>query len=140
MAVTLIGERLAKEGKEFIYLGPNNECRNCKLKTVCFNLKFGRNYKISKIREKKHNCNVHDRNVVVVEVEELPITAALSKKHPVGSSVKHTKMNCKNIGCENFDICMNKAVEHGKTYTVKKIYEKMTCPSNFELYKAELAD
>lgn len=140
MAVTLIGERLAKEGKEFIYLGPNNECRNCKLKTVCFNLKFGHLYKISKIREKKHNCNVHDRNVIVVEVEELPINTAVSKKLPVGSSVKLTKKICKNIGCENFEICMNRAVENGKTYTVKKIYEKMTCPANFELYKAEIAD
>ena len=34
--VTLIGEKLAKKDFEFIYLGPINDCRNCKLKTVCF--------------------------------------------------------------------------------------------------------
>lgn len=68
--VTLIGEKLANEGEEFIYLGPNKECGNCKLKTVCFNLKPGRTYKITKIRDKRHSCNVHDENVIVVEVQE----------------------------------------------------------------------
>ena len=53
--VTLVGERLANEDEEFVYLGPNNECKNCKLKTVCFNLKPGRQYKIIKVREKQHN-------------------------------------------------------------------------------------
>ncbi len=37
--VTLIGEKIAEEDMEFTYIGPNNDCRNCKLKTVCFNLK-----------------------------------------------------------------------------------------------------
>ena len=70
--VTLIGEKLAIEGDEFIYLGSNNGCRNCKLKTVCFNLKPGSAYKITKIRDKRHSCNVHYGNVVAVEVQELP--------------------------------------------------------------------
>lgn len=68
--VTLIGEKLAKEGDAFTYIGPNNECRNCKLKTVCFNLKPGKAYKITKIRDKRHSCDIHDKNVVVVEVQE----------------------------------------------------------------------
>ena len=69
--VTLIGERLADKDKEFIYIGPNNECKNCKLKTVCFNLKPGKKYKITKIRDKRHNCNIHAGNAIVVEVQEL---------------------------------------------------------------------
>jgi len=70
--VTLIGEKLANEGNKFIYLGPNNGCGKCKLKTVCFNLKQGKGYKITKIRDKRHGCDVHDGDVVVVEVQELP--------------------------------------------------------------------
>ena len=66
--VTLIGERLAKEDEEFIYLGPNNDCRRCKLKTVCFNLKPGRRYKIIDIRDKRHSCELHEGNAAVVEV------------------------------------------------------------------------
>lgn len=70
--VTIVGEKLAKEGSKFVYLGPNNKCRNCKIKTVCFNLKTGKEYKITKIRDKKHNCKIHDGSAVVVEVQEMP--------------------------------------------------------------------
>ena len=77
--VTLIGEKLAKKDAEFIYLGPNNECRNCKLKTVCFNLKPGRIYKITNIRDKKHNCNIHEGNAVIIEVLEQPLNTPNSK-------------------------------------------------------------
>ena len=78
--VTLIGEKLAREDAEFCYIGPNNECRNCKLKTVCFNLKLGRHYKITKVRDKRHVCNVHEGTAVVVELQELPILTTIDKK------------------------------------------------------------
>ncbi|MCD6237626.1 MAG: UPF0179 family protein, partial [Thermoplasmata archaeon] len=32
-SVTLVGERMAKKGLEFIYMGPSSNCKNCKLKT-----------------------------------------------------------------------------------------------------------
>jgi len=83
--VTLIGEKIAKEEDEFTYLGPANDCKNCKLKTVCFNLKPGRRYKIIKVRDKKHTCNTHEGNASVVEVSELPIIAAIDKKLSEGS-------------------------------------------------------
>jgi hypothetical protein len=138
--VTLIGEKLAKEGEEFIYLGPNNECRNCKLKTVCFNLKPKRQYRITKIREKQHNCGLHEGKVVVIEVSEIPFTAAINKKLSEGTRTKVDKKECKNIGCINFETCTNIAVQKGKTYTVKKVFEKIDCPRNYELYRAELTD
>jgi uncharacterized protein (UPF0179 family) len=138
--VTLIGEQLAKEYEEFIYLGPNNECKNCKLKTVCFNLKSGRQYKITKIREKQHNCNVHEGNVVVVEVSELPILTSIDKKLSEGDKIKVDKKECKDIECDNFSICTNKAVQKVKIYTVKKVHEKIECPEGYELYKIELTD
>ena len=138
--VTLIGEKLAKVENIFTYIGPNNECRNCKLKTVCFNLKTGRKYKITSIREKRHNCNVHEGNVVVIEVSELPILTSTDKKLIEGTKIYINNKNCKNIGCNNFEICIIKAIQKGKIYTVKKVYEKMDCPENYELYKIELTD
>ncbi|UCD14724.1 MAG: UPF0179 family protein [Thermoplasmatales archaeon] len=138
--VTLIGELLAKENEEFIYLGPNNECRNCKLKTVCFNLQQGRQYKITKVRDKQHNCNLHERNVVVVEVSILPLVASIDKKLSEGAETKVNKKECKNIGCNYFDICTNNAVQNDKTYTLKKAYEKIECPEGYELFKVELTD
>lgn len=138
--VTLIGELLAKEGEEFVYRGPNNECRNCRLKTVCFNLQQGRQYKITKVRDKQHNCNLHEGNVVVVEVSILPIVASIDKKLSEGDETKVNRKECKNIGCNYFDLCENSAVQNDKTYTVKKTYEKIECPEGHELYKVELTD
>jgi uncharacterized protein (UPF0179 family) len=138
--VTLIGEQLANENEEFIYLGPNNECRNCKLKTVCFNLKIGRHYKITKKREKQHTCNVHEGNVCVVEVSELPIVATTVKEIKEGTKSEIEKKECKNIGCIHFNLCTNKAIQKGKTYTIKKIYDKIDCPEKYILYKIEITD
>src|SRR5512136_1822221 len=103
--VTLIGEHLAVEGEEFTYLGSSNECKNCQLKTVCFNLKPGRRYRITKLRDKHHECGIHDGNVVVVEVEELPVTVAITEEPTEGGTTTLKKKECKNIGCDFFEIC-----------------------------------
>jgi hypothetical protein len=138
--VTLVGEQLAVEGQEFVYLGSNSECRNCQLKTVCFNLKPGRNYRIIKLRDKFHDCNIHEGKVIVVEVEELPLTVAITKESSEGTSATIEKKDCKNIGCDSFEICTTTALQNGKTYTVKKVYEKLACPKNYELYKVDVSD
>jgi len=138
--VTLVGEQLAVEGQEFIYLGSNSECRNCQLKTVCFNLKPGRNYRITKLRDKSHDCAIHEGKVIVVEVEELPITVTVTKKPSEGTTTTIEKKECKNIGCDSFEICSTTALQNGKTYTIKKVYEKIPCPKNYELYKVDVSD
>jgi uncharacterized protein len=138
--VTLVGEQLAVEGQEFVYLGSNSECRNCQLKTVCFNLKPGRNYRITILRDKFHDCNIHEGKVIVVEVEELPLTVAVTKEPSEGATITIEKKECKNIGCDSFEICTTTALQNGKTHTVKKVYEKLTCPKNYELYKVDVSD
>ena len=138
--VTIIGEKLAEENKEFIYLGPNNDCRNCKLKTVCFNLKLGRHYKIIKIRDKRHSCNVHDGNAVIIEVQELPILTTVDKKFTEGSKIKIEREKCGNIGCLYYDLCNDIAVSKDKTYKIIKVHESVNCPEGYELKKAELTD
>jgi uncharacterized protein len=138
--VTLVGEQLAVEGEEFTYLGSNSECRNCQLKTVCFNLKPGRQYRITKLREKHHDCNVHEGTVVVVEVEELPLTVSIPRNISEGATTTIEKQDCKNIGCDSYEICTSTALQNGKTYTIKKVYEKIQCPKNHELYKVDIID
>ena len=100
--VTLIGEKLARAGDEFIYIGPNNECRNCKLKTVCFNLQQGRFYKITKVRDKQHTCVVHEGNVVVVEVNAIPILASIDKNLSEGEETMIKKKECMKMFVEKF--------------------------------------
>ncbi len=137
--VTLIGEKLAKEGNEFVYLGPQNDCKNCKLKTVCFNLKTNRHYKITKIRDKKHSCNVHDGSATVIEVQELPIVTAIDKKISEGAETKIEKKECRNIGCEYYELC-SVTIQKDKNYKITKTYETIKCPMGYEIQKAELVD
>ena len=137
--VTLIGEKLANIDNEFTYLGPNNECRNCKLKTVCFNLKPGRKYKITNIRDKRHNCNVHEGTAAVVEVKELPITTAIDKKLSAGSKVKIENNGCRSIGCDYYDLC-SITLQKDKNYKIIKIIESIDCPVGNNLQKAEISE
>jgi len=138
--VTLIGEHLAVEGVEFTYLGSNSECKNCQLKTVCFNLKPARKYRITKLRDKHHECNIHEGNVVVVEVEELPLTVAVTKEPTEGVTIQVEKRECKNIGCDSFEICTSTAPQNGKKYSVQKVYGKIACPKHYTLYKVDVTD
>jgi len=137
--VTLIGEKLAKKENEFTYLGPNNECRNCKLKTVCFNLKIGRKYKITNVRDKRHNCNVHEGTVIVVEVQEIPIITSIDKKYSKDSKIKIDKKECGNIGCKYYEIC-NFNLKKDKEYTIKKINDDIKCPLGYDLQEVELTE
>lgn len=139
--VTLIGEKLAKKGNEFIYLGPQNDCKNCNLKTACFNLKPGRKYKITKIRENRHNCKIHEGKTAVIEVEEQPITITTPKNLKQGEEIKITKTGCIHIGCINYEFCSNPYLQKEKTYKITKIIEeKIECPKELELQKVEITD
>jgi len=137
--VTLIGEKIAKKDNTFTYLGPINECRNCKLKNVCFNLKPGRSYQITNLRDKKHNCKVHEGTAVVVEVQELPIITTVDSKFSAGSKIKIEQKNCINIGCNYYEIC-NVKIQKDKEYKISKILEKVECPKKLNLQKVELSE
>ena len=67
-------------------------------------------------------------------------TVVIAKKLPEGTSTTVEKKDCKNIGCESFDFCTNAGLQNGKTYTITKVYDKVKCPRNFELYKADVVD
>jgi len=138
--ITLIGEKLAVEGLEFTYVGSISECKSCKLKTVCFHLKPGRNYSITNIRDIKHPCNVHEGNAVIVEVSELPFIAAIAEEISEGTKTTVERQKCKNIECNFFEICTNNALQKRKKYTIKKTFGKIECPLGHELYKVELTD
>jgi len=138
--ITLIGEHLAVTGGTFQFLGPNNECKNCKLKTVCFNLKPWRDYEIVSVRDNRHGCTIHEGFVVPVEVKELPILTAVDSTLLEGSITTIDKKNCKHIGCPGFDLCTTPAVQKDKTYCIQKIYEPLDCPKGFLLQKAEITE
>ena len=138
--VTLVGEELAKEGLEFTYFGANSECRNCALKTVCFNLKPGRSYRITKLRDKRHNCTVHEGQVVVVEVQELPLTGMVGQQVNDGQSAKLLHLECRNLTCAQREVCTSPLISPEKTYVVNKTLEKVACPKGTALFRVEVKD
>lgn len=136
--VTLIGEKLAKKDMVFKYLGPQGDCKNCKLKNVCFNLKIGRYYKIINVRDKKHSCKIHEKAVSVVEVEEQKIITTIDKKITEGSLSKIEKERCNYIECKYYKICQDFKPKKDEKYKITKIIEKVDCPKGYDLQKAEI--
>src|SRR5881409_441650 len=54
--ITLVGERQAHAGHEFIYRGPQPECTPCKVRSACLNQDLGRRYRITRVRDVAHPC------------------------------------------------------------------------------------
>ena len=135
--ITLIGKDLAKEGLEFQYLGPLPECKDCRLKNVCFNLDEGKWYRVVKVRDKEHDCRVHNGGkVVTVEVEELPVPIALNLKTIVeGETVEYHRIPCRDYSCEYYELCHPIGLREGTKIKILKIEGKIECQKNKDLTK-----
>jgi len=136
--VTLIGKSLAKEGNEFVYVGITKKCRNCKLKTVCSNLKARRAYRIIKVREKEHTCSLHEGGVVAVEIEKLPFIAVVKKEQAEGTVISFQEEKCNEISCKNYSLCHPGVNE--KEYQIIDVLESVKCPLGYKLKKVVLDD
>ena len=138
--VTLIGEDLAQINNEFIFLGPLQDCKDCKLTHICFNLKPYHLYKIVKIRKKRHTCNVHQSSTIVVEVQEQPITVSIDKKHMKGSTISIEQIDCHQKLCKYYDSCQNYAIKPNWKYKIISIIEDINCPKDNSLQLAEVTE
>ncbi|MEM2944526.1 MAG: UPF0179 family protein [Methanomassiliicoccales archaeon] len=138
--ITLIGERLAKEGAQFAYRGPITDCRDCKLKAVCFNLDAGGIYKITALRDVHHECRIHEEGVRVVEVEKLPLRCAVLQKYALeGSIVTLEEIKCSNIGCDRYRVCHPIGMEKNGKGKILKIIGEIACPEGHKLVEIELS-
>ncbi len=135
--ITLVGKKLAKEGFEFQYVGPLLECRDCKLKNVCFNLDEGKWYRVTKVRDKEHECKVHyEGKVVTVEVEEIPVPLALPAKTVVqGETLSYKPLNCREYDCEFYELCHPLGLREGTKIKVEEVLEDLNCGKNKKLKK-----
>ncbi len=136
--VTLIGKKLAHEGADFIYVGVTSECRGCRLKTVCSNLKEGRRYRITRVRDKHHECELHADGVVPVEIEQLPIDTTVPSDATKGTEVSYTEAQCDNVGCELYEICHPGVTE--KKYRILEVVGDVDCPEGYDLKRVQLDD
>jgi len=135
--ITLIGKDLAEEGLEFQYLGPLLECRTCKLKNVCFNLDEGKWYRVTKVRDKEHDCKVHDEGkVVTVEVEEIPVPLIVQAKNVVeGETITFKPISCREYDCEYYDICHPLGLRDGTKVKIIKVEGDIKCSKKKDLKK-----
>jgi len=137
--VTLVGEHQAVEGEKFVYRGPLTECKECKLKTVCFNLDPGSVYRIKSIREVHHECKVHEDGVRVVEVEKIPMRCAVSSKYAIeASTITLTGSHCDYIGCDNYRLCNPLGAVRNTKWRVIAVHGEIECPLNNKMIAVDL--
>jgi uncharacterized protein (UPF0179 family) len=139
--VTLVGEKWAVEGNEFIYLEPSSDCKDCKVKTVCFNLQEGRRYRIKSIRETRHPCKVHDAGVVAVEFEELPVKVAMeANKVMEGVVVTFSTNGCQNTACMHRRLCSQNFIKSDQKVKILTLCGELDCVEGKKLMAVEIEE
>ena len=136
--VTIVGETQARIGNRFYFVGPLTECKECKLRNVCFNMEAGSLYEVIGIRDTIHDCALRESKVRVVEVEKKPFRAAISKKQAMGSSVSFEARKCKNIGCENYQFCRPSNAKDGDRFSIVDDVSDIKCPIGEQLRLVKL--
>jgi uncharacterized protein (UPF0179 family) len=138
--VTVVGERQCKKGFEFVFGGPMADCRDCKVKNVCFHLDPGRVYRVTEVRNVHHECKVHEEGVRVVEVEKLPTRSSLPAKSAVeGAMVTFEESDCNVIGCANYRLCKPAGASEGMRFRILSVEGDIDCPKG-KVLKTVLLD
>ncbi len=126
--LTVYGKSLAKEGAEFIYLGPISDCKECKVRNICFHLEKGTRYRITGLRNVNHDCPMHEEGVRVVQVEPVPRKAVIPKKVAIeGSNIGYDFPKCRNRACAHYSLCFIQGVEPGQKKKILEILEGVDC-------------
>ncbi len=138
--ITLLGKSQAEVGKEFYFLGPLNDCRDCKLKGVCFNLEPGSRYRVVEVRPQTHACHEFiDDEVTAAVVEKISTPAAIPKKQAIdGSMITYQESKCQYLGCENYWLCHAPGKTEGSKYSVKSVIGDMKCPKGDKMVRVDL--
>ena len=136
--VTIVGETQARIGNRFYFMGPLTECKECKLRNVCFNMEAGSLYEVIGLRDTMHDCALRETRVRVVEVEKKPFRAAIPKKQAMGSSVIFESRKCTNIGCENWQFCCPANTKDGERFAIIDDLSEIRCPIGEQLRLVKL--
>lgn len=138
--ITLVGERQAQVGHEFIYRGPQPECGPCKVRGACLNQDLGRRYRIVRVRDVAHLCLLNEERARVVEVEPAPPDCSLSARAGVeGAVLAYEKIVCANAACPNYRLCHPIGIEPGMRIRVREIGSELDCPLGYALVSARVA-
>jgi uncharacterized protein len=137
--IALVDSESAEAGYEYVYLGEADECRNCSLRLPCHhNLEQSRRYVVKTVRGKTHPCSLFGQ-VVVCNVAEMGVDAAITPEFAfVGSSLTFKSIECKNTLCDYSNLCMPEGVSTGDRCTITGVKKKIECPEGRGLVVATL--
>ncbi len=138
--ITLVGERQAVAGHEFVYRGPQPECRECRVKAACLNQDIGRRYRVIHVREVAHPCLLNEERVRVVEVEAAPPECSLPTRGAVeGALLAYEPLVCANAACPNFRLCHPVGLERGTRLRIVEVGTELECPLGYDIAPARVA-
>ena len=139
--ITLIGKDLAQKGVEFVYLGPAEECENCRFKSSCVDsLELNRKYVITDVKDNEQKCPVHSQNIVIpVEIERAQIDVLTTSKNIFeGSTFTYDAPKCEEY-CEFHDLCFPEGLmENDKCIVIKNQGKHKECKKGYALNKLTL--
>lgn len=140
----MTGERWSKEGEEFVFLGPQPECKDCRLKGPCLHLTLGQRYRITRRRDVHHDniCKLHEDGVRVVEVAPVPYETSVRTPRAIeGSLVPYEFLPCGNLACRHYRLCHPAGLSDGTKVKLLRVEEAMECPVGYNIrrVRAELA-
>jgi uncharacterized protein (UPF0179 family) len=137
--ITLVGERQSAEGHEFVYRGPQPECRECRVKVACLNQEAGRRYRITHVREVSHPCLLNEERARVVEVEAAPPECSVPVRAGIeGAIVGYEPLVCANAACPNYRLCHPIGIEAGQRLRIQDVGRELDCPLGYEIVPAHV--
>ena len=120
--VTLIGERLAEVGTEFVYGGESDACEGCPYREQCLNLTEGRRYRVAGVRDSGTlECAVHEAGVTAVEVEPAPVLANVPSNVAYAGSKVELAGACPHTECPSHEFCEPAGAEFGEEYQIAEV-------------------
>lgn len=126
--ITLVPEEFAEVGRTFDFMGEDPYCKDCRIRTICFNLQPGCRYRIRSLRSTYHNCDAAEGRVRVVEVERIQKPLAVDAKGAMeGATVTFERPECPHIGCPNYKLCCPELPKSGDKVTLVKVGKKLDC-------------
>jgi uncharacterized protein (UPF0179 family) len=138
--ITLVGERQAQKGHEFVYRGPQPECRPCKVRAACLNQEMGHRYRITRVRDVSHPCLLNEERARVVEVEPAPPECSLPTRAAIeGADLSYEKIVCSNAACPNYRLCHPLGLEPGMRVRILEVGPELECPLSYSLVSAKVA-
>jgi uncharacterized protein (UPF0179 family) len=120
--VTLVGDRLAEAGTEFVYRGEAPGWEGCPYREQCLNLTEGVRYEVSEVRDGELlDCAMHDRGVRAVEVEPAPVTVNVPSKGAFAGSTASLAGPCPHTECPSHELCVPQGADFDREYRIDEV-------------------